>query len=387
MRFCLLNCFLKAVNKILEVMVLRKFLFVFGFFTFIQLSNAQSRKIINIPDIQGYITLKCDFHMHTVFSDGTVWPTVRVEEAWQEGLDAIAISDHIEYRPHSKDIVSDHNRSYEIAEPLSKQSKIILIHAAEITRSMPPGHLNALFISNANLLERENVNDAIREARDQGAFILWNHPGWKAQQPDTTLWWDEHTYLLEQDLMHGIEVYNHNEYYPEALDWANDKKLTMFANSDVHGPMNVGDGHRPMTLVFAKSRTEGGIKEALFGRRTVAYFDNTLMGQTALLEPLFFASLKYEKTPLKLKNGVSKRVYITNHSDIDYELELVQPGVGFDAPASVTLKAHHITSLNFSGNSDEVGQAKNIDVYYRVKNMFTSSSENLLVTFTFQNYM
>jgi hypothetical protein len=46
---------------------------------------AQSRRIINIPNISGYQTLKCDLHMHTVFSDGTVWPTVRIEEAWNEG--------------------------------------------------------------------------------------------------------------------------------------------------------------------------------------------------------------------------------------------------------------------------------------------------------------
>ncbi|MHC4330495.1 MAG: hypothetical protein ACYSWW_20505 [Planctomycetota bacterium] len=35
---------------------------------------------INFPDILGYKTLKCDFHMHTVFSDGQVWPTTRVDE-------------------------------------------------------------------------------------------------------------------------------------------------------------------------------------------------------------------------------------------------------------------------------------------------------------------
>ena len=33
------------------------------------------KTIINIPDIPGHITLKCDFHTHTVFSDGNVWPT------------------------------------------------------------------------------------------------------------------------------------------------------------------------------------------------------------------------------------------------------------------------------------------------------------------------
>ena len=49
------------------------------------------RKEIHIPDIMGYKTLKCDFHMHTIFSDGVVWPEVRVQEAWEEGLDAIRI--------------------------------------------------------------------------------------------------------------------------------------------------------------------------------------------------------------------------------------------------------------------------------------------------------
>jgi len=351
-----------------------------------QFSSAQSRRIINLPDIDGYKTLKCDFHMHTVFSDGTVWPTVRVEEAWEEGLDAIAITDHIEYRPHSKDIVADHNRSFEIASQLAVQQNIILVHAAEITRSMPPGHLNALFITNANLLDREDVNDAIREARDQGAFLLWNHPGWKAQQPDTTRWFDEHTYLLQNDLLHGIEVYNSNEYYPEALDWASGKKLTMFGNSDVHGPMIVPEGrHRPMTLVFAKSRTEGGVKEALFARRTAVYFDNTLMGKASLLEPLFFASLKVDAAPLKLKNGTNKMVYVRNISDVDYELELLQPGVGLDAPENVVLKAHQVTVLNLAGNSDEIASAAEINLYYTVKNLYIASDENLVVTFTFRN--
>lgn len=41
--------------------------------------RAHFRKEILIPDIAGYLTLKCDFHMHTVFSDGNVWPTVRVD--------------------------------------------------------------------------------------------------------------------------------------------------------------------------------------------------------------------------------------------------------------------------------------------------------------------
>jgi Predicted metal-dependent phosphoesterases (PHP family) len=79
-------------------------------------TNAQVKKV-KIPDIPGYVTLKGDFHIHTVFSDGNVWPTVRIDEAVAEGVDVIAITDHIEYRPHLSDIPSDHNRSYDIAKP------------------------------------------------------------------------------------------------------------------------------------------------------------------------------------------------------------------------------------------------------------------------------
>ena len=73
------------------------------------------RREIAFPDLPDYQTLACDFHMHTVFSDGAVWPTVRVNEAWRQGLDAIAITDHVEYQPHKDDVPTQHNRPYDIA--------------------------------------------------------------------------------------------------------------------------------------------------------------------------------------------------------------------------------------------------------------------------------
>lgn len=59
--------------------------------------------------------MKCNLHTHTVFSDGLVRPTVRIDEAYREGLDVIAITEHIEYRPHEEDVKANHNRSYEVA--------------------------------------------------------------------------------------------------------------------------------------------------------------------------------------------------------------------------------------------------------------------------------
>ena len=195
--------------------------------------QAQRRHEIQVPDLDGYTTLKCDFHMHTVFSDGLVWPTVRVDEAYREGLDAISLTEHIEYRPHKKDVVADHNRSFDLCQKQVEKLGILLIRGSEITRPMAPGHFNAIFLADSNPLEQKEYKDAFNEAKKQGAFIFWNHPGWAAQQPDTTKWWPEHTELYNEGCMHGIEVANGPLYMPEAIQWCLDKNLTMIGTSDI----------------------------------------------------------------------------------------------------------------------------------------------------------
>ncbi|MBE0653228.1 MAG: hypothetical protein IH594_05495 [Bacteroidales bacterium] len=280
------------------------------------------RKEIQMPDIPGYKTLKCDFHMHTVFSDGLVWPAVRVNEAWEEGLDAIAITDHIEHLPFREYLKGDHNASFNIAKPLADQKDIILIRAGEITRSMPPGHLNGLFLKDVNTLDTPEPEAAIRAVADQGGFIFWNHPGWKAQQPDTCVWMEMHQKLYEEGLIHGIEVFNSSEWYPLAVDWCMEKDLAVMGNSDVHGVIahfyDVETGHRPMTLVFAKDRSEESIKEAMFARRTVAWFDDKMVGTENLLKEILTASVKMTDTGRSNNRG--KVFKVKNSADIPFFL-------------------------------------------------------------------
>ena len=40
---------------------------------------------IIVPDIEGYKTLKGDFHIHTVFTDASVWPVTRVTRGYLGG--------------------------------------------------------------------------------------------------------------------------------------------------------------------------------------------------------------------------------------------------------------------------------------------------------------
>lgn len=284
------------------------------------------RQEILIPDIPGFVTLKCDFHLHTVFSDGNVWPTVRVSEAFEDGLDAIAITDHIE--GHPKKMPGQKRTQYDVALPSAQTSNIILIRAGEISRSMPPGHFNALFVKDVDALDLPDVMDALGEAIKQGGFIIWNHPGWRNQQPDTTKWWKEHETIYRKGWMHGIEVFNEKEWYPEAIQWAMEKNIAVMGNSDVHDFYeNYYDQDkypiRPMTLVFAKERTEESLKEAMFAKRTAALFFNKLVGKKEYIEPIVKQSIKVEPSHL-YQDGYA---YFTVKNLTDIQFTMVKTGI------------------------------------------------------------
>ena len=178
--------------------------------TFIIAHGGSNNRAIEFPDLPGYKTLVCDLHMHTVFSDGSVWPNIRVMEAQKDGLDVIATTEHIEYQSWIKDIPHpDRNRSFELATGFAKNSELMVINGSEITREMPPGHANAIFIKDANKLMVDDPIDAYREARKQDAFIFWNHPYWACQSPDASVPLDQlHLELIQDGLLEGIEVVN-----------------------------------------------------------------------------------------------------------------------------------------------------------------------------------
>jgi len=309
-------------------------------------ATADVRHKINIPDILGYKTLKCDFHMHTVFSDGQVWPTVRVDEAWREGLDAISITDHIEYQPYKQDVPTNHGRSHEIALRQAQEKNILLIKGAEITRDTPPGHFNALFVEDINLLDTEDLIDAIKAANNQGSFVFWAHPGWK---PEFKGWFDIHTQLYENKWLDGIEVANGKSYYPEAHQWCLEKNLTMLGTSDAHEPI-VGseitpENHRPMTLVFAKEKSIKAIREALVAGRTVVWFKNQLIGRPNYLRAIFMTAVQIHKPHHRQDDTIWFEV--TNNSDIDIEIQGLEEG----GQGKLTLPANAITMVKTKADS------------------------------------
>jgi hypothetical protein len=334
---------------------------------------AQVRRELRIPDIPGYKTIKCDFHMHTVFSDGLVWPTVRVDEAWQEGLDAIAITDHIEYQPHKKDIPPNLNRSYEIALPRAKEKGILLVKAVEITKATPPGHFNALFVEDAKPLDSNDVLEAVAAADKQGAFIWWNHPDWIL---DRKGWFDIHTTLYEKKYLRGIEVVNGRTYSPTVHEWALEKNLTMLGNSDIHQPAGSEEmppgGHRPMTFVFVKEKNIPAIKEALIAGRTAIWFENKIIGRREYAEALFKAAVKV--TEVDSEDSKVVRFTVRNDSDLSIELQRV----GKLGPQELNLPPNTSARVKI----DKGGAEEQVDLTYTADNFLIAPKKGLPVQLT-----
>jgi hypothetical protein len=311
---------------------------------FAQEHSHTSSKAITFPDVPNYKTLKTDFHQHTVFSDGNVWPTIRVSEALRENLDVISLTEHLEYQPHKEDIPHpDRNRSFELALAEAKDHDLLIIHGSEITRGAPMGHNNAIFIQDANKLLHDKAETVFGEAKKQGAFVFWNHPAWYPQSPKgNPILSDFQKERIKNGELQGIEVINMGDYAEESLALALENNLTIMGTSDIHGLIDwdyTEKGHnRPITLVFAKEKTAESVKEALFAGRTVAVYNSLLVGKKENLLPLLKACISIEEATYINKTSILK-VTLKNLSSSDLIFENLMPYTFYSSPAVFTVPA------------------------------------------------
>lgn len=305
------------------------------------------RKEIILPQVNGYTVFKADLHTHTVFSDGQVVPGFRANEAWQDGLDIIAVTEHLENRTnedwmveytqkyndgkHTKainnkigakaldehGIMVDLNYAVEMAKAEGAKHGLLIIPGAEITRSgRTVGHFNALFTQDNNTIFDPDPVQAARNAKAQGALIMHNHPGWR--RTDLTPTPTEAT-LYAEGLVDGIEVMNEMDFYPGIIDRAHEKKFFVAANTDVHASTAqdyaLRGCDRPMTLILAKEKTLESVREALEAKRTLAYGFNAVCGDEQLLKDFFAAGIKVSVIRTSKKNI---HLAVTNMTSITY---------------------------------------------------------------------
>ncbi|MBP3383218.1 MAG: histidinol-phosphatase [Tidjanibacter sp.] len=298
------------------------------------------RKEIIIPNVEGYKVYKADLHTHTMYSDGHVLPEVRVREAFADGLDILAITDHFESRKYANDMLAflkghvpegekhprgvvsdkiDYNLPHNSSVKAAERAGLLLVRGIEISRDPATyGHFNALFTTDNNTINDKDPEVAIRNARAQGAIIMHNHPGWRRKSLDTHAFEDR---IYSEGLIDGIEVMNNNEFYPKAIDRAINLGFFVSANTDIHGTIAevYGDEIRNFTMILANELTDEAIREALLDHRTIAYSYGTVAGEEKWLRPLFEACVDVEV--VRTNDNGSQLVRLVNKSSIPFVLK------------------------------------------------------------------
>lgn len=315
-----------------------------------------TRTEVILPQVNGYNVIKADLHVHTIYSDGNMTSAARITEAWQNGLDAIAITDHMEYRPNvgsfkkflgnlvvdnkkvGKDGKVDMNYHVEAAQGTARGLGITLIPGLEITRDPKEvGHFNALFTTDNNLIPDDDPLQAVRNAKKQNAIVQINHPGWARTDNDYTVVAEA---AIKEGLIDGVEVFNSYEFYPEVIERAVAAGYYVCCGSDLHITSYERYGHygklRDMTLILAKDSSLESIREALEAKRTLAYAYGDIAGSEELLKDFFKAACSV-KVISSASNGW-KRLQITNNSSFPYVLQLPRSTVDYtlDAFTSIT---------------------------------------------------
>jgi hypothetical protein len=358
-----------------EVDMPRRFFLVAAWLVAALAALAQTRDPLPVPDIPGFRTLKCDFHMHTVYSDGDVWPSVRVHEAWKDGLDAIAITDHDDYHPKKDDVSEDISRPYEMARLVGRQLGLLVVPAAEITKGNL--HCNALFVSDANAFKGLDLATALKKARDQNAFVFWNHPGWR----DPIAWFPPIAAAHADGLIQGIELVNGRTFYEEAFPWIREKNLAILANSDVHRliSLDYGPRERPLTLVFATSASLEAIREALDAHRTAAWMGGEIWGGEALLRGLWEGAVTLENLPLEFSPNIRQAgLQFRNRSAIPFKVRVKS------APEWLRVRAGDIPGERTAGffvNAAKGAPAgiQDVAIEFEVTNLHIEPERNLVV--------
>lgn len=317
--------------------------------------RSMKRTEIILPKIKGFNCYKADFHMHTIYSDGDVTPRERVREAWYDGLDIIAITDHLEIRtyekfmlkalePYSKSgepfvyanagagnkkdksapMLSNLNAAYDEAVYFANREElpITIIRGTEIWRDpRTTGEYNAIFLKDINAICHEDLFESFRRVKEQGGLIMHNHPGWRRKNMEKS---EIQAQAYAEGWVDGVEVINGVNLYPQMIDRCVNEKLTIFSNSDAHRPTAQlwpygGPIHRTMTLVMAKDCSESSIKEAILKRRTIGYAANNLAGETVWLRELINAAVECRVVAINEKKGY--RVFqFTNTCSIPFLL-------------------------------------------------------------------
>jgi len=216
------------------------------------------------PEMLRRRPLRCDFHVHTTYSDGRNSPAEMVLRGRELGLDALAITDHNQYVGSQEAI--------EVAERLGLG---LLCFAGEEV-SAPDWHLLAID-ARAPIEQAPAGYAGLRAAIDRvhslGGRAYLAHPYWTTSRrhhlPPA-----DYERLLTEGGLDGIELLGDVAWEDNLRSLARWSELgveggyPILGNSDTHGAAHTFGGF--WTLVWAEAQTREAILRAIDERCSVA---------------------------------------------------------------------------------------------------------------------
>ena len=216
--------------------------------------------------------LKCEFHLHTTYSDGAYSPAEMIQYYKEHGYDVVAVTDHTNIEGWHDGIAE--------AQAAGASAGVLVIEGGEISFRWEDNthkHILALFchaLDSTNEPTDLSLEEIFHDIHAKGGLGIVAHPwrGWSN--------WQQYQYA---DYIDGWE-YEPHAISPEYRLWLlNSDKIYMF-NHDAHGYWLEGsEWAEAHTLLLSHNRTLSGVREALESRRIVVSYGSNYYGSSEAL--------------------------------------------------------------------------------------------------------
>jgi predicted metal-dependent phosphoesterase TrpH len=229
------------------------------------------------PEMANLRPLRCDFHIHTTYSDGKSSPAEMAVRGRELGLDALAITDH-NYYPASLEAIEFVRKSgLGINCFPGEEVTSSTWHMLSIGANGPVGYHDIGPEGPITFTDEQDSYAAMQKIlgiiHQRGGKAFLAHPYWIAggrmHEPVR-----EYERLLVEGGIEGIELLG-DVPWEENLrslarysEFESKGKLAILGNSDTHAAAHTFGSY--WTLVFARSNSQEDILAAILGHRSVA---------------------------------------------------------------------------------------------------------------------
>lgn len=308
-------------------------------------SEEPARVEWSFPNLPNWHTLVCDFYLDASFAQRAVWPALRVEQAWANGFDAVAVIDTAGGEPTA------FREAKTVGDPLG----LLVI----------PGRAE-LLADGSSVVQLFDASSSVPDSSSAGFRYL--RSAVRVGDTSDPAGFTGMTNIA--NLVHGVEIVSGGRMDANAYGFAFRSNLTILGNSPLlERGFQLAGPSRAATLVFARDRNLAGIREALSNRRVLVVCGDRMFGSAEYLEPLFQRSIEIVTPSIHFRGKGRVAIQVLNRAPIPFELRLNGRLPELDVPSRLVLPPGKVAVLEGRCLSDRVRGTFQVALPCRVVNL------------------